>query len=286
MTPKKPPEFHPTQRLQREYERGMRQITGRMLSPRGEEETFDAWVARLAARSREPDVQAAAETLARRMVKWVDVKNARTWREAAARSRQSRRLHRLLMAEMRGATGARVSQIVRENAALISSLPLAAAETLTAEVARAQRAGARASTVAKMYGARFPELLRSRVRLVSRTETAKASLALTEARCEDLNIQFYEWITSGDSRVRDSHKKMAGVVVPWSQPPDPDALDGEAPAGRYHAGGTYNCRCSQAPILALEDIRFPARVYWQGRISQMTKQQFKSIAVGLESRAA
>ena len=54
------------------------------------------------------------------------------------------------MEEMKGATGARVTALVRENAALVSSIPLAAAETLTAEVRRAQQAGSRAGTIAKM----------------------------------------------------------------------------------------------------------------------------------------
>lgn len=280
--------FSPTQRLQREYEQGMRRILGRVLAPKRREETFDQWVQRIAERSREPDIQSASEFLARQMVQWTNKTNARTWREAAARTNQGRRLHVLLIREMQqGPVGSRISQLVRENAQLISSIPLVAAQKLVEEVTKAQQEGARASTVAKMMSARFPELLTSRVHLISRTETAKASLALTESRCEELNIQWYEWLTSEDGdRVRPSHRNMAHVIVPWSQPPDPDALDGGKPAGHYHAGGTYNCRCSQAPILTLEDIKFPARIYWQGRVSQMTKQQFKSIAVGLESRAA
>lgn len=287
--PKKPPEFHPTQRLQRMYERGIRAITGRVLlsSKKLPEQSFDDWLTALAQRSREPDIQAASELLARQMIAQVHVKNMRTWREAASRSMQAQKLHRLLEAEMQGATGARVQQLVRENAALISSVPLEAATRLTHEILTAQQNGARPKTVAKMAGRRFPELLRSRVNLISRTETAKASTALTHARCERLAIEWYRWETSKDQRTRKSHKNMHGVIVPWSQTPSPEALVGEkSTLGAYNAGECPNCRCGVIPILTLDDIRFPARVYWNGSITHMTKQDFKQIAVGLEQRAA
>jgi SPP1 gp7 family putative phage head morphogenesis protein len=289
MPPKKPPEFGPTQRLQRAYERGIRQITGRVLlssKAPSKEQTFQQWLADLARRSQEPDIQAASDLLARRMVFNMQKTNYRTWREAASRSSHARELHRLLEAEMQGATGARVQQLVRENAKLISSLSLEAATTLTDEITKAQQSGARPKTVAKMAQKRFPELLRSRTHLISRTETAKASTALTQARCERLNVEWYQWETSQDQRTRKSHKNMNGVIVPWSHAPSPEALIGETSQGNYQAGEIYNCRCVVIPILTLDDIKFPARIYWSGRIQTMTKPQFKQIAVGLEERDA
>lgn len=287
MTTKKPPSFHPTKTLQRAYEQGIRAITGRVLLRQKPGQTLIQWLTELAKRSQEPDIQEASERLARRMIFFVQKSNYRTWREAAARTTHSRQLHQALQAEMQGATGARVQQLIRENAKLISSLPLEAATTLTDEITKAQQSGARPKTVAKLAATRFPELLRSRVHLISRTETAKASTALTEARCDRLNIQWYQWETSHDQRTRPSHKNMNGVIVPWSHAPSPEALIGEkAGLGKYHAGECPNCRCLVIPILTLDDISFPARVYWNGSITTMTKQKFKSIAVGLEERAA
>ena len=283
---KKPPEFGPTQRLQRAYEQGIRKITGKVLVVKKHEETFAQWVARLAARSQLPDIQAASELLAKRMIFHINVKNAKTWRAAAARSSRAQMLYKALQTEMEGATGSRVQSLIRENAALISSLSLDAASTLTQEVARVQQSGARPKTIAKMYAKRFPELLRSRTHLISRTETAKASSALTEARCERLSIQWYQWETSQDQRTRASHKNMNGVIVPWSSAPSPEGLICEKSQGNYHAGEIYNCRCVIIPILTLDDIAFPARIYWKGAIQVMTKQQFKQIAVGLEGRSA
>jgi len=282
---KKPPvEFGPTQRLQKEYERGIRAISGRVFVKKRPEQSFTDWLHQLTLRSQAKDIQDAAEKLASRMVHWVAKSNYRTWREAASRSTQSRKLHSLLEAEMQGPTGARVHQLIRENANLISSLPLEAAQTLVDEITKAQQNGARPKTVAKMAGKRFPELVRSRVNLISRTETAKASAALTQARCERLSIEWYIWIDAGDQRTRKSHKAMHDVVVPFSRPPSPEALIGEKPYGNYNAGEIFNCRCLTAPVLTLADINFPARVYWNGKVSTMTKTAFKQIAVGLEER--
>ncbi len=290
MPPKKPPGFGPTQRLQRAYERGIREITGRVLSSvkKHPEQSFADWQAAIAARVTAQDVQEASNLLAQRMILHTQRTNWRTWREAASRSGHARQLHQLLQAEMQGATGSRVQQLVRENAALISSLSLDAAVTLTNEVTKAQQNGARPATITKMASKRFPELLRSRTHLISRTETAKASTALTRARCERLSIEWYQWETSKDGdRVRKSHRNMHGVIVPWTQTPSPEALVGEkSTLGAYNAGECPNCRCLVVPILTLDDITFPARVYWNGSIKTMTKQKFKIIAVGLEERAA
>jgi SPP1 gp7 family putative phage head morphogenesis protein len=221
------------------------------------------------------------------MVGWVSVLNAKTWRAAARRSGRGEFFYNLLQREMQGKTGQVVNRLIAENAKYIRSVPVDAAETLVVEVMRAQQAGARAGTVDKMLRARFPELLRSRTKLIARTETAKASTALTQARCEELDLDWYEWLTSEDVRVRPSHKNMNNVLVSWSEAPDPEQLAGEKSSlGHYHSGSCPNCRCSSAPILSMSDVKFPARVYWQGAIHRFTKQQFKAIAVRLEARAA
>lgn len=280
------PEFGPSKRLQRAYERGIREITGRVLLRKKSEQSFTDWLVDLANRSLQKDIQDASHLLATRMITAINVGNQKTWRHAASKSSQSQKLHRLLALEMQGPTGARVHQLIRENARLISSLPLEAATTLTDEVTKAQQSGARPATVSKMMKSRFPELLKSRTNLISRTETAKASTALTQARCEHLAIDWYQWETSQDQRTRDSHKNMNGVIVPWTSAPHPELLIGEKDQGGYNAGEIYNCRCLVVPILTLDDITFPARVYWQGSIRTLTKQQFKQIAVGLEERTA
>lgn len=122
---------------------------------------------------------------------------------------------------------------------------------------------------------RFPILLRSRVQLISRTETAKASSALTQARSEDLGLSWYVWRTSHDARVRGSHAHMSDVLCSWTDPPSPEALMGvKSGLGTYAAGSCPNCRCYSEPVLDVDDIRFPAKVHHHGSVTTMGKQAF------------
>jgi SPP1 gp7 family putative phage head morphogenesis protein len=251
------------------------------------EQSLDDWLAALAEKSRAKDIQDASELLASRMVKWCNVSNAKTWREAAARSTQPRKLYLLLQQELQGtATGARVSEIIRANANYISSLALEQAQVLTDEVNRAQQSGARPGTISKMMRTRYPELLRSRVHLIARTETAKASSALTEARAMDIGAEWYIWETSQDGdRVRTSHQMMQGVLCRWSDPPAPDIMfppktkhGHVAPSklGHYNVGNCPNCRCVPIVVLSLDDVHFPAKVYHGGAIKMMNEPQFRA----------
>jgi SPP1 gp7 family putative phage head morphogenesis protein len=280
-------DFGATQKLERDYAAMITRFLGRVLPRREETETLGGYLQRLRDVSEREDVAEVSDYIARRMVMQVNARNLKNWRVASDKSQRSRALYRLLQGEMRTATGSAVTRIIQTNASYIRGLPRKVAEQLEDEVLRAQQAGSRPSTVAKLARTRYPQLLRSRVNTISRTEPQKTSLALTQARCEDLNLPFYIWETSEDVRVRDSHRKMNGVVVPWASAPSPESLVGLPSEGNYHAGGIYNCRCTQLVVLTLDDITFPARVYWKGRIQMMTRVQFKNVAVGVEdSRAA
>lgn len=281
-----PTDFKTTKRLTKEYEQAIRRHVTRVLPPKLPEQSFDQWIASIADLSRRYDAQEAASTLASRMVSLVSAGNARTWRTAAQRTQRSSYLYRMLRGEMQGSVGSRITRLTRENASYISGLPQEAAEQLQREIQRAQQAGARPETVARLARLRFPQLLKSKINLIARTESAKASTVLTQARSEELGVDFYIWLTSEDARVRLSHRRMNGVVIPWSQPPNPELLAGEsAGLGHYHAGEAPNCRCTQDVVLTLDDIKFPARVYWQGAIKRLTRAQFQQMA-HLERRVA
>ena len=283
--PAKGQEFGLPRRVELEYEKAMGQIIGKVLPPKYPNETFEEWLGKIAELSSRKDVQEACDLLASRMVGWVGAVNERSWRAASKKAQRSDYLYSLLNKELQGPIGARVAQLTRENSRLISSLPHTAAVTLVDEITKAAQKGARPSTLAKLARVRFPQLLKSRVNLIARTETAKASAALTHARCEALGIQFYIWRTSEDVRVRASHKKMDGVVVPWDDPPSPERLVGEPSQGHYNAGEIYNCRCTQIVVLTVDDIKFPAKVYYKGAVRQVNKRDFQKL-FNLERRAA
>ncbi len=58
---------------------------------------------------------------------------------------------------------------------------------------------------------------------------------------------------------------MRAFLVPMPEVMHRDP--GEKSSGHpYHPGGIYNCRCIALPVVTVQDIKFPAKVYKGGRI--------------------
>ena len=214
----------------------------------------------------------------KRMVLPLDVGNQRTWREAAKKATKGKFLYRLLMDELKQGTGQIIQKQVMENVLLIKTLPNDVAQKVVSDISENALKGARAESTEKIIRDKTDQHARASARLIARTETAKTMSALTKARCEQLGLRWYIWRTALDgTRVRPSHRIMEGVLVNWNNPPAPEELVGEKSAGHYHAGNIWNCRCFSEPVLDLEDIRFPARVYYNGQIVMMNKSEFEQI---------
>lgn len=214
----------------------------------------------------------------KRMVLPLDVGNQRTWREAAKKATKGKFLYRLLMDELKQGTGQIIQKQVMENVLLIKTLPNDVAQKVVSDISENFLKGARAESTEKIIRDKTDQHARASARLIARTETAKTMSALTKARCEQLGLRWYIWRTALDgTRVRLSHRIMEGVLVNWNNPPAPEELVGEKSAGHYHAGNIWNCRCYSEPVLELEDIRFPARVYYNGQIVMMNKSEFEQI---------
>ncbi|MGD8188560.1 phage minor head protein [Brevibacillus ginsengisoli] len=180
---------------------------------------------------------------------------------------------------MRGPIGAAVRQQVARNAEIVKSLPIDVAKQVNEHVFREVMKGTRASEIAQQIKTYFPDASKAKANLIARTEVSKTSTALTQARCEFVGADWYIWCTSEDARVRDSHKLMDGVLVKWTDPPSPEKLDGEKRTfGHYHAGEIFNCRCYTEPVIDLDLISWPVKVYYGGRIQRMTRKQFDKIA--------
>jgi len=78
-------------------------------------------------------------------------------------------------------------------------------ETIAKEISGVS--GEKASTFRK---------LNNKVKLIARNEVGNISAAINKKRNEELGIETYEWLTSKDERVRDSHKVMEGLTCKWS----------------------------------------------------------------------
>ena len=216
------------------------------------------------------------ERIAGRMVTMVDTNVGKGWRDAARESGKSRLMYSLMQREFRQIDKAKIhSRLIYENSLEIKSVPPIVANHLSRYIANRQMQGARANQIASEIQAKCGNLKSWQIQRIARTETAKAHTAIIETRAQSLGLGWYQWETSGDSRVRLSHKFMDKVLIRWDDPPSPELLVGEnSTLGHYQAGDCPNCRCTPLPIISLDEIQFPARVYIAGNIVRLTKAQF------------
>lgn len=285
----KPNDFSPHRRIEHEFRRSINQLMQKYLNLSFPEGSTPEYVlnAFLNITKNVGILEDIASRIASRMVTQVKVSNARSWRAAASEASRGREIYDLLQKEMHTTpVGARVREMIEENSKLISSIPDAVRYRVNKEISEMQFAGERPETIAKHLMQRIPKLTKERAALIARTETSKAATALTRARSEDLGIEWYQWATSEDARVRPAHRLMDKVLVAWSDPPNPENLAHIKSAhGPYNAGNIYNCRCDSYPVINLDLITWPARVYAHGSITRMTRGKFVEFS-GINRRVA
>lgn len=214
----------------------------------------------------------------KRMVTPIADINARTWRETARKSTRGRFLYNLLIEELQQGKDVLINDQLIENAALIRTLPNDVAEKVVKDIADEALKGKRARSIEKIISQETDKHSRASARLIARTEVAKTQSALTKARAQTLDMQWYVWRTALDgNRVRPSHRLMEGVLVNWNDPPSPEALAGEKSVGNYHAGNIWNCRCFSEVLIDVDDVKWPHKVYRNGQIKSMSKSDFVNI---------
>jgi SPP1 gp7 family putative phage head morphogenesis protein len=82
----------------------------------------------------------------------------------------------------------------------------------------------------------------SRAELIARDQVLKLNGQINRSRQRAVGIQRYQWVTSRDERVRETHAELDGSTQSWDSPP-------EVGEGRNeHPGGDYQCRCIAVPL--------------------------------------
>lgn len=140
-------------------------------------------------------------------------------------------------------TGVEMRVLMDESVHLITSLPLEAAQRVHRLVMEGLVESTRASEIQKEI-MRTGAVTVGRAKLIARTEVARSSSTLIEARATYVGSEGYIWRSSGDSDVRPLHKNLNGKFIKWNEPP----ISGER-GERAHAGQIYNCRCYPDPII-------------------------------------
>jgi SPP1 gp7 family putative phage head morphogenesis protein len=232
--------FATAQRLENEYMRALRNLTRQI----------DSMVKHMAGRPNElqkllrqysQTIEPWARSVAEKMVTRIARKDENAWAQLG------KTMGRHLRKELQDApTGQTLRQFLDEQVHLITSLPIDAAERVHKLTLEGLVQGTRAKEIASeimLTG----KVIESRAKLIARTEIARTASGLTLARSAHVGVTHYVWRTSGDSTVRESHKKMNGAVIPIDAAPEVE------PGHRYHAGQFPNCRCYPQPIITEND---------------------------------
>lgn len=124
-----------------------------------------------------------------------------------------------------------VSGFVRENVALIKTVPERYFGKLRELVQDHGESGMRAETMTKEIARRF-EVSLSDARRIANDQVGKLYGQINRERQTAAGVTRFIWRTSGDERVRDEHQHLNGESFEWDSPPA-EGIPGEA----------INCRC-------------------------------------------
>ena len=236
--------------------------------------------------SQSKEYEKLCRSVAMKMVTGLFSDQGHTWRQAAAANSKGRVIYQALRKELQGPAGKRLRELIDDTTYRIVTLPWDIGHEVADYTARESLKGRRASDIAKEIKKMFPDKTRARAELIARTQTSMTSTNLTRQRAERLGAHLYSWRAVGDARTRHSHDKMEGVLVNWNDPPAPEDLfpilnaDGKPrrnTLGHYHAGCCPNCRCYPEPVIDLDQVTFPARVYRGNRIQVMKQKEFEKL---------
>lgn len=128
-----------------------------------------------------------------------------------------------------------------ENVELISSIPEDTLEKMKDIVYDGFASGKTTTRMVKEIQRAY-DISRHRAELIARDQTAKLNGQIQRAQQQDAGITEYIWSTTGDERVRRSHKELNGKKFSWNDAPTNS--DGR----KCHPGEDYQCRCIGRPI--------------------------------------
>lgn len=283
--------WEPKRRIELAYRRALKSIALRIVAGIDSFSDVDSLRQYLAELAASEAYCKLAESAAMKMVTHLFDDQGHTWRQAALLNGRGRTVYEALQKELQGTTGKMLSDQLRRNASIIRTLPLDISNDVTEYIARETMKGRRASDIAKEIALKFPGQTRARADTIARTEVSKTQTGLTESRCRQFGVSWYVWRASGgmagDGRTRSSHRGMSGVLICWDDPPAPEDIfpligkNGKRyrnSLGRYHAGCCPNCRCYPEPVISLDFLTWPMKIYKNGSISRISRTEFIQLA--------
>jgi SPP1 gp7 family putative phage head morphogenesis protein len=121
------------------------------------------------------------------------------------------------------------------------------------------------SSLAQEILAMDSKISQGRANFIARDQIGKLNGHISQRRMESAGLSMYEWMTSGDERVRESHWIMDGLLCRWDDPTvysdDGGKTWKDRPSGAVllHPGDDFQCRCTSL-------------AYWQEIVGEVDEQ--------------
>lgn len=141
---------------------------------------------------------------------------------------------------------------VDENVGLIKTIPQESLGKMRRIVLEGYRKGETTTSIVKKIQRTYG-VDRRHAQLLARDQIAKLNSNITQRQQRDAGVQEYIWSTSGDSRVREDHKRLNNKRFRWDDPPVVDTRTGR----RCHPGEDYQCRCVALAVFEYDTVDLP-----------------------------
>lgn len=129
---------------------------------------------------------------------------------------------------------------IKENVGYITTI----ADDYLDDVEKIVREGVNSGITAKQIRKQLVEQMEvteSRAQFIAVDQTGSILGQMTAERHQSIGLERFQWDTSGDERVRDSHRKLDGEVFSYDDPP---TVGGR----KVLPGEDYRCRCVAIPV--------------------------------------
>lgn len=143
---------------------------------------------------------------------------------------------------------------IKQNVALIKSIPAKYFLEIEGEVMRSIQSGRGMADLQPFLEARYG-ISKRRAALIARDQTSKATTAINRARMQGLGVKKFKWLHSaGGKEPRPLHlNTLNGKIFSFDDPPVIDERTGE----KGLPGQLINCRCRMVPVIEFKSEEVP-----------------------------
>lgn len=149
-----------------------------------------------------------------------------------------------------------VKSFTERNVALIKTIPDQYLNQVETTLRTGVEAGKNTATLTKEIQERF-NITKNRAKVIARDQVSKFNSSLTKVRQQEAGVSEYIWRTSGDERVRPSHRTKDGKKFKWSKPPSDTG----------HPGQDYQCLLGTSVLNGFQFIKKLYRRIYTGKLS-------------------